>query len=92
MALVNTMEEIVKAKIDKLIENTNDCCTCDKCREDMACLALNALPAKYVSTNKGALFSKLSTMVKQNTADIDVACINAIHSVMDNPQHDDDEE
>ncbi|MCM1227026.1 MAG: late competence development ComFB family protein [Clostridium sp.] len=91
MALVNAMEEIVKAKIDKLIADTDDCCTCDKCREDMACLALNALPAKYVSTNKGALFSKLSAMVKQNTADIDVACINAINSVKDNPKHDDEE-
>lgn len=90
MALVNTMEEIVMMKIDALLEEIDgNCCTCEKCREDMACIALNSLPAKYVSTAKGKLFSKLSqTKGKQNTVDVNVACLNAIEYVKAHPQHD----
>lgn len=87
MALVNTMEEIVEAKIDELIKESG-CCTCEKCREDIECLALNMLPAKYVSTAKGALFSKLSQgRLKQHMVDVNVACLNAIEFVKTHPKH-----
>lgn len=87
MAFVNTMEEIVRTRINNLIEGT-DCCTCKKCLDDMTCLALNALPSKYASTQKGVLFSKISIAFKQNNIDIDVACMNAINCVKNNPKHD----
>lgn len=92
MALLNVMEEVVDARLEDLLKET-DCCTCDQCREDIKCLALNALPSKYVSTQKGKLFSKLSTaMIKQHSIDVNIACINAIEFVKDRPRHNREEE
>lgn len=87
MALKNVMEEIVREKINSLLTE-NDCCKCSQCVEDMECLALNSLPAKYVSTLKGQLFSKLSQSAKkQSMVDVNIACINAINLVKSNPKH-----
>lgn len=87
MALINTMEEIVDLKIAELMAES-DCCKCDHCREDIKCLALNALPPKYVSTMKGELFSKLSNaMIKQHSIDVNIACLNAIEFVKTHPKH-----
>lgn len=88
MALINTMEEIVDLKITELMADS-DCCKCEQCREDIKCLALNALPARYVSTAKGELFSKLSNaMIKQHSIDVNIACLNAIEFVKTHPKHD----
>lgn len=87
MALVNTMEEIVDIRMKELITDV-ECCKCEHCLEDIKCLALNALPAKYVSTAKGELFSKLSqAMIKQHSIDVNIAVINAIEFVKTHPKH-----
>ncbi len=87
MALINTMEEIVDNKINELLPHSG-CCDCEHCREDIKCLALNALPARYVSTAKGELFSKLSNaMIKQHSIDVNIACLNAIEFVKTHPKH-----
>ncbi len=88
MPLINTMEKIVESRIEELIKDSG-CCTCEQCREDVMCLALNSLPAKYVSTAKGELFSKLSNaMIKQHSIDVNIACVNAIEFVKTHPKHD----
>ena len=88
MALFNMMEEFVEEAMDSLIEESG-CCNCYKCREDIKCIALNSLPAKYVSTRKGELFSKLAQTARlQHTIDVNLACINAIELVKNNPHHD----
>lgn len=87
MACVNAMEEIVREKVSELIEESG-CCTCKKCRRDIECLALNAMPAKYASTPAGMLFSKLSQgNSEQCMIDLNVACVNAIETVKNNPRH-----
>ncbi|MCM1333818.1 MAG: late competence development ComFB family protein [Bacteroides sp.] len=91
MALLNVMEEVVETRLNELMKNS-DCCTCDLCREDIKCLALNTLPPKYVSTLKGKLFSKLSTAtINQHMIDVNIACINAIEFVKERPRHDREE-
>ncbi|MBP5605305.1 MAG: late competence development ComFB family protein [Ruminiclostridium sp.] len=88
MAVLNSMEGIVDVALSELLKEEPDCCTCDHCMDDMKCLALNALPPKYVSSEKGALFSKInSAMTQQNSIDIRVACINALEFVKSHPHH-----
>lgn len=85
--LINTMEQVVDNRISDLWKRY-DCCKCDECRENVKCIALNKLPAKYVSTQKGELFSKLNTVMdKQNSVDADVAVIAAIEFVSEHPRH-----
>ena len=88
MPLVNTMEQLVTTTLQDIIGNDETFCKCSHCIEDAECLALNSLPAKYVSTAKGELFSKISqVMIKQHSIDVHVACINAVEFVKSHPHH-----
>lgn len=88
MALVNIMEMLVEAKVEKYTGEM-ECCTCEMCINDIKCLALNRLSPKYVSTRKGELFSRVDqTMLRQSSVDIDFAVIQAIDFVKAHPRHD----
>lgn len=86
MALINVMENIVKDKLTEMLK-TENCCKCDRCIEDMTALALNKLPARYVSTHNGELFSKLDSQVRQNSVDLNIAVAEAIACVSKKPSH-----
>ena len=86
MAIVNVMEDIVKDKLNEILK-TENCCKCDLCIEDMTALALNKLPARYVSTHNGELFSKLNSTVRQNSVDLNIAVAEAIACVSKKPSH-----
>ncbi len=88
MAILNIMEEIVNNRILEMIKDS-DCCKCEKCLDDIRALALNKLPSKYVSTNKGELFSKLAALKEhQGAIDLNIAVASAIESVAAHPRHD----
>lgn len=86
MALINIMEGFVEERIEDMLRNEN-CCNCERCIEDMKAIALNRLPAKYVSTHNGELFSKLDSMIRQNAVDINIAVAEAIYMVAKRPSH-----
>lgn len=86
MALINMMEKFVDEKLDELLAGEK-CCKCERCQEDIRAIALNKLPAKYVSTHNGELFSKLDSTIRQNSADITVAIAYAIECVSKRPSH-----
>lgn len=86
MALVNVMESIVDEKLEQMLKDET-CCKCERCMEDMKAMALNQLPAKYVSTRNGELFSKLNSLMRQNSIDINVAVSYAIKTVSEHPSH-----
>lgn len=87
MALVNVMESIVDEKLAQMLKEES-CCKCERCLEDMKAMSLNQLPAKYVSTHNGELFSKLNSLMRQNSIDINVAVSYAIKTVSERPSHD----
>lgn len=87
MALVNVMEKIVDEKLAEMLKN-EDCCKCEKCLEDMKCFALNKLPAKYVSSHNGELFTKLDATARQLSVDLNIAVSSAIDCVATRPAHD----
>jgi competence protein ComFB len=87
MAFINMMEKMVEVRMEERMKN-GDYCKCEQCVEDIKCIALNALPPKYVSTTKGELFTKIDQqMIRQNVLDIDVAVINALEFVHKRPRH-----
>lgn len=86
MALVNVMEKIVEEKLEGFLKD-RECRKCERRIEDMKALALNRLPAKYVSSYNGELFSKLDSAARQNSVDINVAVTNAIDCVSTRPSH-----
>ena len=88
MPIVNVMEHMVDAKLEELLPRSN-CCKCQKCTDDIRALALNRLPAKYVSTDLGELYTRVnSAMEQQSSLDINFAVYSAIEFVSSHPHHD----
>ena len=60
MELHNTVEDIVISRVDEIFETLNTegtrgkFCTCDQCRMDVICYALNRTAPRYISSNRGA--------------------------------------
>ena len=91
MSIVNVMEVFVEQKMEEILP-TVECCSCDKCLDDIRAMALNKLPPKYVSTDKGKLFSKLNSLKEQqNGVDINVAVLSAVEFVSSHPRHSDED-
>ena len=78
MPVINVMEQMVRNKLQDRLEKT------------VGAIAANNLPAKYVSTPRGELFSRVgSSLEKQNSLDIEFAVVSAIEFVASHPHHDD---
>jgi competence protein ComFB len=86
MLLKNYMEEVVSQLLEQVIRDI-PMCRCEKCRQDIAAIALNNLPAKYVVTEQGEVYSKVNTLLQQFEVDVILAITKASMTVKDNPQH-----
>jgi len=82
----NYMEEIVFNQMKDVLTDIN-MCTCDKCMLDIAAIALNDLPPKYIVTEKGELYSKINTLKQQFEVDVIAAITKAAVLVKRNPRH-----
>ncbi|TYP51619.1 late competence development ComFB family protein [Thermosediminibacter litoriperuensis] len=84
--LKNYMEDVVFSFLDELIKG-KQVCTCERCRYDIAAIALNHLPAKYVVTEQGEVFAKTQLLSQQFKTDAVVELLKAIDIVCKNPHH-----
>ena len=87
--LVNVTEEIVRGLVRFLLHGVEyqTFCHCEQCEMDTIAIALNNLPARYVSNDKSrdAVFKQLNT--PENIEEINKQIIRAIHIVGRNPLH-----
>lgn len=83
----NTMEKFVEQHMDSVIKMYPKCCKCDRCKQDIMVLALNHLPPKYVSSDKGEMFMRLDTSDIVREAEIIREIAKAIEIVAINPRH-----
>ena len=67
-------------------------CRCEKCRYDIAALAMNFLPPRYVVTDRGQIYTKIKALEQQFTIDIVSAITHAVKVVSSAPQHQDSAE
>ena len=79
--VVETLEELLKDKNEEF-ENV---CTCENCLLDMASYSLNRLPAKYVSSHKGSIHTKIEEFAQQDQVDTIKIVTQAINVVAENP-------
>lgn len=82
----NYMEEIVFGQMKEVLADIN-VCTCEKCLLDIAAIALNDLPPKYVVTEKGELYSKINTLRQQFEVDVVSAITKAAVLVKRRTRH-----
>ncbi len=91
MELKNYMEELVWSRLDDVMAAHHGVCRCEHCRYDVAALALNFLPTRYVVTEKGEIYTKLNTLEQQFDIDIVTAISRGVLIVKNHPRHDADE-
>lgn len=84
------MEDLVFSQLDSVIKDVQ-VCECEKCKLDIAAIALNSLQPHYVVTPKGRLYTKLNTLQQQFDVDVLSAIIKAAILVKRNPHHDKEE-
>ena len=82
LMLVNLNERLVADRLDEVFEKFR-CCRCDRCRQDVAALALNALPAHYVVASPEEIPSLLE---KAPTREVSSALVKAILQVKKHPR------
>lgn len=87
MKLHNLMEDEVIRIVNKLLKNEKDICTCEKCKLDIAAIALNNLLPQYVVTKKGELYKRANNMGIQFEADITKEVTKAIYIVRKRSKH-----
>jgi hypothetical protein len=81
--MINVMEKLVIQKLDAAFQKFNSC-KCDRCRQDVAALALNKLPPKYVIIAPDDIEDYIS---KQDDGAVTSSIIQAIFTVRTHPRH-----
>ncbi|RJX25795.1 MAG: competence protein ComFB [Dethiobacter sp.] len=84
--LQNLMEETVLTAIQDLV-NKQNICKCEQCRLDIAAIALNNLPPRYVVTPKGDSHARADLPELQKYVDVIGAVTKAIRLVKEHPRH-----
>jgi len=86
VTLKNYMEEVVLNLLRDVLEDM-DMCKCEFCVMDVAALALNDLPPKYIVTEKGELYSKVNSLRNQFEVDVIASITKAAVAVKKSPRH-----
>ena len=87
MAYKNYMEDAVVEELNGVLDELGGFCKCEVCREDMVAWVLNRLPAKYVVTTLGHVYTKMNQIKVQAKADIVVQLMQAAKVVKEKPRH-----
>ncbi len=84
--LHNHTEDIVLKKLEKFIkEDDLIFCNCNQCLLDIISYSLNKLPAKYISSKKGNLHTRIAEFEQQYEVDLITHLTRAIQIITDNP-------
>ncbi|WP_243652112.1 late competence development ComFB family protein [Clostridium tyrobutyricum] len=87
MLVKNYMEDIVDELMPGVVEKYDDICKCPKCLNDIKAIVLNNLSPKYISTERGMLYTKLNELSRQFNTNIVKEIVLAINIVSKNPSH-----
>ncbi len=86
MVIYNYIEKMVQKLLPQIMKEAN-MCQCDVCKIDVIAISLNNIAPKYVVTEKGALYAKLSTLEAQKEADVILQMTKACQIVKAKPRH-----
>ncbi|MFH1460478.1 MAG: CheR family methyltransferase [Candidatus Omnitrophota bacterium] len=83
----NVMEDIVKKYLSEMWERRFDICTCDICRQDILAYVLSRLPARYVTTDSGAMHAIVDQIQVEESSLVLKEIVVAIKLVNERPRH-----
>ena len=90
--LKNIVEDLARDCLHSAINMRYDICTCAVCKNDMLAHVLSHVPAKYVTTEQGALHTVIQQSRIEYQAQIARAVIEAIDIVSKSPRHEQKED
>ncbi len=85
--LKNIIEDVARDFLNSSLSLRYDICTCPICRNDMLAYVLSHVPAKYVTTEEGAIHTIIQQTRVEHQAQIARAIIQAVELVSKNPRH-----
>ena len=85
--LKNIIEDIARNHLDSALTLRYDICTCSICKNDMLAFVLSRVPARYVTTEQGALYTISQQYEIEHQAEITKAITEAIDIISKNPRH-----
>lgn len=85
--VVNVVEVLAYEKVFELMKQMQ-ICNCRSCTADVLAIALNNLPAKYVTSDAGKQYIQLDSFKMQMETDIVSELIKACLIVKESPKHD----
>ncbi|WP_067621230.1 late competence development ComFB family protein [Alicyclobacillus acidiphilus] len=87
MTVFNYTEQLAKEMLKRDEINSILTCKCEQCVDDVLAMALNKLPARYVSTESGRVFVKANYMQPQLQSDVLKELTSAAMVVASHPHH-----
>ena len=83
----NIMEEIVQKYMNEMLAMRFDVCTCDVCKQDILAYVLSRVPARYVTTESGAMHTMMEQLRVEQSSQILKELVKAIELVTSKPRH-----
>jgi competence protein ComFB len=83
MRLINAAEITLFEQLNRILSKKN-ICKCERCRLDIAAIALNNLPPNYVVSTEGEILKAVSPQLK---IDVQRELEKAIAQVSSRPHH-----
>jgi chemotaxis methyl-accepting protein methylase len=85
--LRNVIEDIARDFLNSALTLRYDICTCAICKNDMLAHILSNVPAKYVTTEQGALHTIMQQTRVEHQAEIARAILQAVDVIGKSPRH-----
>jgi chemotaxis protein methyltransferase CheR len=85
--LRNIIEDIARDHLNSALTLRYDICTCSICKNDMLAFVLSRIPARYVTTEQGALHTIIQQHRLEHQAEVGRAIIEAIDIISKSPRH-----
>lgn len=87
LRLVNVTELLLFDILDDVLAEYGNFCGCERCRMDVAAIALNNLPTNYVVTEEGEVKKRVAALAFQMRVDITLAIFKGVEIVRKHPHH-----
>jgi competence protein ComFB len=75
------MEDIVEKHMNEILKKKQAICTCEKCRDRIAAYVLSRIPACYVTTESGAMYSLMEKTKVEELSIVLKELLDAIKAV-----------
>ncbi len=83
----NIMEEIVKNHLDDIMANRPELCKCSKCIDEIMARVLSNLPAKYITTDSGAMYTLIEQVRVEQSSEILKELMKVLEYLQKYPVH-----